>query len=280
MDGSTQACLPAAQPAELSLHAMLLDASSGVHARLSAVWAELVAGKSKIFSSFSSETRHYFLITDARQPRPHTGRRYRGRGARCKLRDLRIVETWFANGSQKRVALELGLSTSTIATATKRWLSFVGLSCLPSYVPPLLMMAGRPCEREAARADARMSELWMDDTCYRVVSAQRPDKRLASLLPRAEYEVVRLFLEGRSHKEVALLRGSSPRTVANQLATVFQRFGVSGRAELVIHLLRADARRGSAGVLVTHPRPPAGRNSSRSSRLRFSSQGEAETTMV
>jgi DNA-binding CsgD family transcriptional regulator len=280
MDGSTQPCPPAAEPAELSLRAMLLDASSGHRVRLSTIWSELVGGESKILSSFSSTTRNYFLLTDPRQPGQHSGRRYRGRGARCKLRDLRIVETWFSNGSQKRVALELGLSTSTVATATKRWLSFVGLSCLPSYVPPLLMMAGRPCEREAARADARMAELLVGDTCYRVVSAQRPDNQLSSLLPRAEYEVVRLFLEGRSHKEVATSRGSSPRTVANQLATVFHRFGVSGRAELVIHLLCSDAYRGTAGVLVTHPRPLAWRDSSRRARTQFSSRSEAESTLV
>jgi DNA-binding CsgD family transcriptional regulator len=280
MDGSTQPCPPAAESAELSLRAMLRDASSGRHVRLSTIWAELVAGQSKIHSSFSSETRNYFLLADPRQPGQHAGRRYRGRGARCKLRDLRIVETWFANGSQKRVALELDLSTSTVATATKRWLSFVGLRCLPSYVPPLLMMAGRPCEREAARAEARLTELLVDDTCYRVVSALRPDNQLSSLLPRAEYEVVRLFLEGRSHKEVAVLRGSSPRTVANQLAMVFHRFGVSGRSELVIHLLRADAQRGTAGVLVTHPRPLAGRDSSRRARPASSPLREAASPLV
>jgi DNA-binding CsgD family transcriptional regulator len=237
---------------------MLADASSARPIHLSSVWADLATGHSKIVTSFSSPTRSYFLLDRERRTGEGRPRRRSARG-----RDARIVQAWFNDGSQKRVALELGISTSTVATATKRWLSFVGLCCLPSYVPPLLVMTGRSCEREAARADARTSQLVVGDACYQVVSALRPDNRLSSLLPRAEYEVVRLFLEGRSHKDVALLRGCSPRTVANQLAMVFHRFGVSGRAELVIHLLRVDAYRGTAGVLVTHPRPPATRIASR-----------------
>jgi DNA-binding CsgD family transcriptional regulator len=192
------------------------------------------------------------------------------------------VQAWFSIGSQKRVALELGISTSTVATATKRWLSFVGLSCLPSYVPPLLVMAGRSAEWDVAPAEPRATELVVDDACYQVVSALRPDNQLSNLLPRAEYEVVRLFLEGRSHREVALLRGSSPRTVANQLAMVFHRFGVSGRAELVIHLMAVDSHEGTGGVLVTHPRPPATRSSTRRPRkgAPLSSQSVGEQTFV
>lgn len=263
MDGSIQPCSPAAQT-RLALQAMLADASSGRSVHLSGVWTDLVAGQSKIFSSFSSATRSYFLLSRSR--RPAEPARPSGRRARSRLRDLHIVQAWFSIGSQKRVALELGISTSTVATATKRWLSFAGLSCLPSYVPPLLMMAGRSGEWDVARADARTTELVLGDACYQVVSALRPDNQLSNLLPRAEYEVVRLFLEGRSHREVALLRGSSPRTVANQLAMVFHRFGVSGRAELVIHLLTVDSDDGARGTLVTHPQPPATRNLSRRPR--------------
>ncbi len=194
MDGSNQPCPPAA-PARLALQAMLADASSGRPVHLSGVWTDLVAGQSKILSSFSSATRSYFLL--ARSRRPAEPARASGRRARSRLRDLHIVQAWFSIGSQKRVALELGISTSTVATATKRWLSFAGLSCLPSYVPPLLMMAGRSARmgRRSAPMRARPSS-WSDDACYQVVSALRPDNQLSNLLPRAEYEVVRLFLEG------------------------------------------------------------------------------------
>jgi DNA-binding CsgD family transcriptional regulator len=280
MDGSTQACSLGVQPVAFALQAMSADVSSGRPVHLSSVWTNLAAGHSKILSSFSSATRSYFLLA----PPPKAGAEPASRrsGARSRLRDLRIVQAWFSIGSQKRVALELGLSTSTVATATKRWLAFVGLSCLPSYVPPLLVMAGRSAEFDPALADARTAELVVGDGRCQVVSALRPDNRLSSSLPPAEYEVVRLFLEGRSHREVALLRGSSPRTVANQLAMVFHRFGVSGRAELVIHLLIAGSQQGTAGAIATHRRPPATRRFSRRSRkgASFSARSAREQSVV
>ena len=62
---------------------------------------------------------------------------------------------------------------------------------------------------------------------------------VAALTPR-ELEVLRLLAAGKSNQEIALARGVSPRTVANQLAQVFRKLEVSSRWELV-SLCRADA---------------------------------------
>jgi hypothetical protein len=43
-------------------------------------------------------------------------------------------------------------------------------------------------------------------------------------------------MEGRGHHDIARLRGTSTRTVANQLSTVFRKLGVSGRAQAVDRL--------------------------------------------
>jgi DNA-binding CsgD family transcriptional regulator len=51
-------------------------------------------------------------------------------------------------------------------------------------------------------------------------------------LTPAERQVVLAVLAGLSNAEVARLRGSSPRTVANQLATIFKKLGVRSRSEL------------------------------------------------
>ncbi len=51
-------------------------------------------------------------------------------------------------------------------------------------------------------------------------------------LTRAEGEVVALAADGLSNHEIARRRGTSSRTVANQLAAVFQKLGVSSRSEL------------------------------------------------
>jgi DNA-binding CsgD family transcriptional regulator len=52
-------------------------------------------------------------------------------------------------------------------------------------------------------------------------------------LTPAESEVVAHLLKGRSNAEIAALRRASERTVANQVASVFRKLGVSSRLELV-----------------------------------------------
>jgi len=52
-------------------------------------------------------------------------------------------------------------------------------------------------------------------------------------LPRVEAEVLRLVLAGCSNAEIARARGRSPRTVANQVARLFEKMGVHSRMELV-----------------------------------------------
>lgn len=57
-----------------------------------------------------------------------------------------------------------------------------------------------------------------------------------SALPRAQRETAELLLAGLGNAEIARRRGRSERTVANQVAAIFRRFGVSSRAELVAKL--------------------------------------------
>jgi DNA-binding CsgD family transcriptional regulator len=59
---------------------------------------------------------------------------------------------------------------------------------------------------------------------------------LEELTP-AEYSVLRLYVEGYRQSEIAAARRTSRRTVANQLAAVFRKFRVSGRAEFMARLV-------------------------------------------
>jgi DNA-binding NarL/FixJ family response regulator len=62
---------------------------------------------------------------------------------------------------------------------------------------------------------------------------QAPSKRLTS----AEENVVRAIFEGKSNEEIARDRGTSSRTVANQVASIFRKHGVTSRRQLVAHYL-------------------------------------------
>jgi DNA-binding CsgD family transcriptional regulator len=51
-------------------------------------------------------------------------------------------------------------------------------------------------------------------------------------LTPVEAEVTRLLAAGLSNAEIARVRGTARRTVANQVASVFRKLGVSSRLEL------------------------------------------------
>lgn len=63
-------------------------------------------------------------------------------------------------------------------------------------------------------------------------------------LTAAEEEVVELVLEGLSNAQIAQRRGTRERTVANQLASIFRKVGVSSRSELAAAAWSARGRIG------------------------------------
>ena len=56
-------------------------------------------------------------------------------------------------------------------------------------------------------------------------------------LTNAESEVARLVAKGMSNREIAAARATKERTVANQLKSIFQKFGIQSRVELVMLLV-------------------------------------------
>lgn len=61
---------------------------------------------------------------------------------------------------------------------------------------------------------------------------------LSSLTP-SERDVALRASSGESNREIARGRGTSERTVANQLASIFEKLGVGSRAELAARLRRS-----------------------------------------
>jgi DNA-binding CsgD family transcriptional regulator len=63
-----------------------------------------------------------------------------------------------------------------------------------------------------------------------------PSCTLPPTLSVAERTVVLDLLDGASRRDIASARGTSPRTVANQMASIFRKFRVSSRVELLAAL--------------------------------------------
>lgn len=56
-------------------------------------------------------------------------------------------------------------------------------------------------------------------------------------LTRAQRAVLDGLLTGKSTREIALARGCAERTVANQIAAIFRKFGVHSRGELAAYFV-------------------------------------------
>ena len=69
-----------------------------------------------------------------------------------------------------------------------------------------------------------------------ISSASGSDPKLLESLSKAEREVATLALEGHSDLAIAQSRRVSPRTVANQLRSIYRKLRVNNRSELALKL--------------------------------------------
>jgi DNA-binding CsgD family transcriptional regulator len=88
------------------------------------------------------------------------------------------------------------------------------------------------------------SSMWGDrfvedgeELAFLIFSLPVLPENLTARVSAAESDVIRHVLDGRSNQQIAERRGTSARTVANQLQSLYRRFGVTSRLELVRHLM-------------------------------------------
>lgn len=74
------------------------------------------------------------------------------------------------------------------------------------------------------------------DGAIAVISAPTRHPRLRDQLTDAERAIVARIAAGDSNRAIAAARGTSSRTVANQIAAIFAKLGVASRAELIARL--------------------------------------------
>lgn len=208
------------------------DARGSEDLNLSQFWRELADGGCTVADEFFSQERCYLVLAPAAAGtlQAVTGRR------------LEILEAVLSGLPQKNVASDLCLAPSTIALNARLALESRGINAKPSRAHPLLMLAARVTV-EGRRTFVRCSSLVSrEGKALRVLSAARPDLSLEKQLPKAELAVIRRLIEGLSYTQIAAERGTSVRTIANQITAVFRRLRVSGRNELVQRLFVDQAQ--------------------------------------
>ncbi len=215
----------------LRASAIAADASATTEVNVALLWRELVRGTSRVVDSFFSPERCYLVLslkTDANAT-PLEGRR------------LDILEAVLGGLRQKNIAIDSGLAPSTVALNSRLALEGLGIVCKPSRAHPLLMLAASAAHAPTVTFAACSTFVTREDRELRVIGISRPDRHLSTVLPCAELAVIRCLIEGLSYQDIAKRRGTSTRTIANQITAVFRRLRVSGRNDLVQRLFSDQA---------------------------------------
>src|SRR5262245_34236091 len=98
--------------------------------------------------------------------------------------------------------------------------------------------------RVEAPGDLEAFELIVDGDAYVLFEWSARSASHAAHVPQltdAERAVLAGVLHGDSNAEIARQRGTRPRTIANQVASLFRKFGVRSRLELIKRMTIDDA---------------------------------------
>jgi DNA-binding CsgD family transcriptional regulator len=181
------------------------------------LWKGLVAGRWSLLDVLDSDGRVFTILREnplgvrsrvALSERERQAAFLVGRGHHVKL-----------------VAYELGLSPATVRAQLRTAMRKLNVEDRAGL-----------CRLVASVSRAR-SATAVDELDLLALTDAPP--RMPEPLSRAEREVATLAYEGLSNAEIATRRGTSERTVANQLASVYRKLHVSSRDELVRELARA-----------------------------------------
>jgi len=205
--------------------------ASNERVELAAIWDELIGGTCKVASWSHDESTWSMVLS--RGP-DFSNNRHPG----LRHRDVEILEQALLCGVRKHVAVEAGLSCSSIAVILQSCFQYMGLDCLPSRIPGLLVAAAHARHHQSLTHPLNLKGRKEQQFSTQSITVPRPDTALEAWLAPAEHAVLSLLIEGQCYAEIAQTRQTSIRTVANQVASGFRRLGVSGRAELLCLVAR------------------------------------------
>jgi len=199
---------------------------------LSDVWRLLISGALVIRKTFAVGERSLAVLTT--QPFGHGE-------SQSRASDGALLQRAFAGERLKVLAGAADLSISTVSNRCAGLLESMGCDRSIARVPVLVPMAALAAHGLAI-GGARVEGLAPGAPVQWLVSVTNPAHNLRHRLSSAEYQVARLAIDGKSHADIALARGTAQRTIANQLASMSRKLRVSGRAELRALAIREQPR--------------------------------------
>lgn len=203
------------------------DTTWGQSVDLARLWEDLCLLRRESVVAFCSET-HWRVLLEIPA----------GDERRLSQEHQQLLRGYLTGVSQKAVAYDRHRSVSAVCSKISGALTSIGLT--GNWRRALVLISAAANAADAAGGCAFLPgnahEIRWRDRSWRAFSADRFDP-FGPEIGRAEAAVGRLFIEGGTYAEIARQRGVSVRTVANQVGALFRKYRVSGRAELVQHLV-------------------------------------------
>ena len=190
-----------------------------------ASWQGLVDGRWSLVDRFESDGRRFVVALENEPEVPDP------RG--LSRRECQVAERVGLGLATKEIAYELGVSLSAVSMAAATAWRKLGLGSrteLAAFFAP-------------GGLRTRLVEASVQGERLLVGSHPAVDERQLERLTPAEREVADALLAGSTSAHVAEQRGTSERTVANQIASIFDKLGVASRVELAARLHAEPAAR-------------------------------------
>lgn len=178
-----------------------------------ALWPALVAGQWSLLDAFTADGARYLVAY--RNPEAAGGLRA------LTDRERTVLDLALAGESGKWIAAELAVSESAVARALRAALRKLGVVDTAALAG-VQTAAFEPLDGVNAGVALALARL-------------APGRSLTGL-SGAERAIVTDLLDGKRVTAIARDRGTSPRTVAHQIASVYRKLGASSRRELLAML--------------------------------------------
>jgi DNA-binding CsgD family transcriptional regulator len=196
------------------------------HTALARLWQALKNGTSRVVETFSTPGRMGIVVTTPLAPRARP----------VAPESWALLEALLVAARQKSVGFDHGLAASSVNRRLKQALAAMGVDCLPSRLPLMLVVAAHLAHTPGSALSVRVGRQPAGDLLYETFTLHEPSAWLAQRLAPAQCRVASLWIEGKAHDEIASITGVAERTVANHLAAIYRKLSVSGRLELLRHL--------------------------------------------
>jgi DNA-binding NarL/FixJ family response regulator len=147
---------------------------------------------------------------------------------RLSRRELAVLAAAEGGVANKFVAIEQSLACSTVSESLQTAMAKLGFAGRAEFLKVMGCLRSSAASANDGQSGVRV--VGGDELCWLFLPVEAFG--LAPCLTSAERQVVTGVLNGRTNAAIASARRTSCRTVANQLAAIYRKLGVSSRWEL------------------------------------------------